>query len=292
MALVNSKELLKDAKSKKYTVGAFNITTLEAVRGVIDAAEEERSPVIIEFAEVHSNIIPLSIIGPIMVRAAKESNVPVVVHFDHGKDIQLILEALKMGFTSVMIDGADLPYGENIEVTKKVVEMAREFGATVEGELGFVMDADSIHDKDAVEDFYTDPKIARDFVEQTGVDSLAVSFGTAHGLYVKKPNLDYERLKNIAKEVPVPLVMHGGSGLSNKEYAECISKGICKINYYSDLANRVAKELSAKLIEKKEKGIETYMHDISTWAIEIIKKDVASKMKVFGSPDQFKRGEE
>ncbi len=280
MTLVNAEKVLKDAQAGRYALGAFNVTTLEAVRGVIAAAEEKNSPVIIEFAEIHNDIVSLKTIGPIMIQAAKEASVPVVVHFDHGKSFQLILEALKMGFTSVMIDGAALPYTENVAVTKKVVEVAHALGATAEGELGTVLDASA---KKTTEDLYTDPEVADDFIKKTEVDLLAVSFGTAHGLYIEKPHLDFQRLAKISQSTSVPLVMHGGSGLSNGEYQEAIANGICKINYYSDLANRVAKELTAKLIEAQKNNLDTYIHDISTWSIEIIRKDAIEKMKVFGS---------
>ncbi|SJZ88225.1 class II fructose-bisphosphate aldolase [Garciella nitratireducens] len=281
MTLVNTKKILEEARIKKYAIGAFNVTTLEAIRGIIAAAEQEKSPVIMEFAQAHEKFVPLKTIGPIMVQAAKDAKVPVAVHFDHGTDFQLILQALKMGFTSVMIDGAALPYEENVKKTQKVVEVAHALGATVEAELGRVEDSGSFQCQE--EDLYTNPKMAIDFEKQTGIDLLAVSFGTAHGLYIEKPCLDFERLKEISQSVSIPLVMHGGSGLLREEYQESISKGICKINYYSDLAHLVAKEVAKRLMEAEKLGKEIYIHDISTWSIEIIQRDVAEKMKIFGS---------
>ncbi|MBF7097367.1 class II fructose-bisphosphate aldolase [Alkalibacter mobilis] len=282
MTLVNTKKVLMEAKKGKYALGAFNVTTLDAIRGVIAAAEAENSPVIMEYAEVHGDIIDLNTIGPIMVKEAKEAKVPVVVHFDHGQNLDLIKRALEIGFTSVMIDGAELAYEENIALTKKVVEMAKEYDASVEAELGTMGSSESGEEVSG-EAIYTDPAVAKDFVEKTGVDLLAVSFGTAHGLYIKKPVLDFERLEELSRVTPVPLVMHGGSGLSDEEYIESVSKGVCKINYYSDLANKVAKEVTKKLCQYQEEGKDAYIHDISKWSIDVVKEDVSSRIKVFGS---------
>lgn len=295
MPIVNTKEVLQYAKENKYALGAFNVASIEAIRGIIAAAEEANSPVIMEFAESHLGFVPLDIIGPVMVREAEKATVPVVVHFDHGKDVDLIAQALELGFSSVMIDGADLPYDENVELTKKVVGLAHSYGATVEAELGTMGNPETsgetndelIHS----EAIYTDPKVAADFVEKTNVDLLAVSFGTAHGLYIAKPKLDYKRLDEIAKSVSVPLVMHGGSGLSEEEYKKSIYYGVTKINYYSDLAHKVAVKAREKLNEAAQKNIDTYSHDISLWTIDIVKEDVMDKMQVFGSTGQAERGE-
>ena len=241
--LVTLSELLKDAKEEKYAVGAFNVPNLEAIRGVIQAAEELESPVILQHAEVHENLIGLKEIGPIMLQYAKAAKVPVAVHLDHGASYEMCVKAIRLGFTSVMYDASSKEYELNLEETKEIVKIAHAAGVSVEAELGHIFTSavgggegrgsDSSDDYEDLEDVYTDPDLAKEFVEATGVDCLAIGFGTVHGIYLKEPKLDLNRILQIKEKIDVPFVMHGGSGVSEENYRTAIKNGICKINYYT-----------------------------------------------------------
>lgn len=281
MPLIHGKALLKEAKEKGYALGAFNATTLEGIIGIIEGAQRANRPVFLQYAEVHQEYVDLERIGPIMVDCARKATVPVVVHYDHGKKTENIRKALEMGFTSVMFDGADRSFDENIRQTKNIVEMAKAYDASVEGELGTIGGTEGDFSHSAEDALYTNPLDARIFVEKTGVDQLAVAYGTAHGLYKERPKLDFVRLKEIAERVPVPLVMHGGSGLTEDEFAESIRRGICKINYYSDLANKSAKVIFQKLSEMKQREEEVYLHDLSLWAREVVAAEVKDRLNFF-----------
>lgn len=282
MTVVNMKNLLNNASVEKYGIGAFNVTDLDMVRGVIAAAEMENSPVILQFAEVHKNYAPLEVLAPIMVDAARNTKVPVVVHLDHAETFDTILQAMHLGFSSVMIDASKMAYEDNIATTREIVKIAHALNVSVEAELGTMnREGGETNDfYDTLESTFTDPKIAKDFVTKTGIDALAVAFGTVHGVYTKKPHLDFKRLAEINNEVDVPLVMHGGSGLSDFEYQEAIRNGVRKINYYSTLAYNVANSVKEKL-NKETKQI--FISDVSLWVIDLIKEDVSSKMRVFQS---------
>ena len=252
--LVNLKEIQKDALAKGFGVGAFNCVNLASVRGVIDAAEALNQPVIIQHAEIHDSIAPLDVIGPIMVAMAKAAKVPVCVHLDHGVSHDYLQRALEIGFTSVMYDGSALPYEENLAGTQKAVEMAKKFDASVEAELGRVLRPEGgaeEEEEDAnlnPEDFYTQVDAAVGFVKDTGIDALAIAFGTAHGMYDAEPKLDFQRIKDIQTAVNLPLVMHGGSGVSDPDFVKSIAAGITKINYftYMSLAGGEAVEAAVK----------------------------------------------
>lgn len=280
--LVNLKQILEDACKNNYAVGSFNTPTLENVRAVISAAEELDVPVIIAHAEVHESIVPVEVIGPVMLEAAKRAKVPVCVHLDHGVSYDLVIKAMKLGFTSVMIDCSALPFEENIAITKKVVEEAGKHGVSVEAELGEMPQPEgSNHGSDVQEnasDHYTDPDKAGEFVRRTGVDALAVAFGTAHGLYAKVPNIDFNRLEKIHQKTAIPLVMHGGSGVSDEGFQEAISKGIRKINYYTYMAKAGGDYVKNRMDNSSEP---IFYHDITGWAIEGIKQDAIKAMKVF-----------
>ena len=219
--LAGLQEVLVKARAEKQAIAAFNVPNLEMIRSAIQAAEEVNTPVILQHAEGHGSLISLEEIGPIMLQYAKRSKVPVVVHLDHGKSFEIIMQAMKLGFTSVMIDASDLPFEENIARTKEIVKIAHSLGVSVEAELGHVFTSSlgggegRAPDDDQIgeTDIYTDPKQAKDFVDATAVDCLAVAFGTVHGVYLKEPKLDLDRVKKIYDEVKIPLVMHGGSGV-------------------------------------------------------------------------------
>lgn len=271
--LVTMNRVLEYAEAYGQAIGAFNVCTLEGLQATLEAAEELKQPVIIQFVEVHEPYISLEVMGPIMIMMAEKATVPVCVHLDHGEKIDYIKKALDMGFTSVMYDGSMLEFEKNVANTRIVVEMAAQYGASVEAELG-AMGANGT----SSEDRYTDPEEAKQFVELTGIDALACSFGTIHGLYVSEPKLDFDRIAKIREKTGVPVVMHGGSGVSDEDFKECISRGVRKINYYTYAAKAGGMEVKAKC-DAAEQYV--YFHDISVWGREAIKADVMSAMKVF-----------
>ena len=228
MALVNMKTLLSDAQKGNYAVGSFSIANMEMVLGVIKAAEETKSPIILQIAEVRLNHSPLALIGPLMIAAAKNAKVPVAVHLDHGTSLGCIEDALKLGFTSVMFDGSHLPFEENVEMTKKVAALAKPYGAAVEAEIGCV--GGSEDGSVDIEMHCTSPLQAKEFYEKTGVDALAIAIGNAHGNYKEEPKLRFDILEEVRDTVSVPLVLHGGTGISPDDFIRCHQSGIKKIN--------------------------------------------------------------
>ena len=218
--LVTLREVLKDAQAKRYGVGLFNTVNLEMAKGVLAAAEELKSPVIIGTAEVLLPYASLEELTYFLLPMAQKASVPVVLHYDHGLTEEKILEALKLGFSSIMYDCSTDSYESNISRVAQMVKIARLFGASVEGELGHVGANESSTGDDSI---YTQPEEALDFVHRTGVDALAVAIGTAHGAYKEKPRLDIQRLARIAQMVPTPLVLHGGSGLTDEDFRNCVA---------------------------------------------------------------------
>ena len=282
--LVNLKEILEYAEKENKAIGMFNATGFDSLQAVIAAAEELNEPVIIAHAEVHNVYNDISLVGPAMVAAAKNAKVPVCVHLDHGVTMDMIYRALRIGFTSVMIDASALPYEENLALTKQVVEMSHAMGVSVEAELGRLVtgEAGSKEEENIslkAEDFYTDPEEAKAFCEETGVDALAIAFGTAHGFYTAEPKLDFDVVKNVAKATGLPLVMHGGSGVSEEGFKKSIKNGIRKINYYSYMSK--AGYMAAK--EVVESGKTNYLHDVEYAAMQAMKEDVKKAIKVFSS---------
>lgn len=249
--LVTLSEILELARATKTAVGSFNTPNLESIMAVIGAAEELKTPVIIMHAQVHEEMMPIDVIGPIMVELAKKAKVPVCVHLDHGETLDYAAKALNIGFTSVMFDGSALPYEENVANTKIVVKMAHGRGASVEGEIGVLgkRELGPGHEQieNQPEEIYTDPDMAADFVRDTGIDALACSFGTAHGIYLKKPRLDMTVLERVREKTDIPLVMHGGSGVSEEDYRKVIERGVCKINYYTYMAKAGGTGVEEKL---------------------------------------------
>lgn len=236
--LVTLNKVMEIAEERKIAIGSFNTPNLESLQAVMKAAEELSLPVIIQFAQCHEPWIPLSVIGPIMVEAAKGAAVPVCVHLDHGETLEYIQQALDLGFTAVMYDGSVLSYEENLANTKKTVEMAKRTGASVEAELGSMGRRESgTRDETGTEDetkIYTDPELAAKFVKETGIDALACSFGTTHGIYLTEPRLDFEVVKNVRRLANnIPVVMHGGSGVSKEDYRKAIESGVRKVNYFT-----------------------------------------------------------
>lgn len=272
--IVSMKSILEWANAKEAAVGAFNVTGLEGIQAVLEAAEEIRTPVIVQFAPVHEEYISFKILGPIMVLLAEEADVPVCVHLDHCGDFTMIKQALEMGFSSVMYDGSMLGFEENTANTKIVVELASQYGASVEAEMG----AMNSEDGKALDQSYTDPDEAVRFVEGTGIDALACSFGTVHGLYTAEPKLDFERVKDIFEKTGVPIVMHGGSGVSDEDLKKCIKNGVRKINYYTYRAKAGGDYVKEKCMTVKN---QIYFHDIMCWGRERMKEDVKHAISVF-----------
>jgi fructose-bisphosphate aldolase class II len=278
MSLISLKEILADADSKNYAVGLFNCAGTDSMKAIIRGAEECNSPVILGIAEVHMPYAPVELMAPMMVDAAKRAKVPVTVHLDHGQNFETIIKTMKYGFTSVMFDGSVLEYDENIKKTREIVKIAKALGISVEAELGHVGGAEG-GGSDEHEEYYTEPEKALDFVNQTGIDALAIAIGTAHGEYVKKPCLDVNRLSEINAKVDIPLVLHGGSGLSDDDFRECIKRGIRKINIFTDMSYAAAEGLR-KLLEQRKKF---HCFELSKVAEEYMTKVVMEKIRLFGS---------
>ena len=277
--LVNLDYVLKDAMEKNYGVGLFNTTDTDMLEAVISAAEELRAPVIIGTAEVLLPAGELKLIAPSIIAAAKRATVPVVVHYDHGLTFDRCMEALQLGFSSIMFDGSAGDYDKNIADTREIVKIAHSFGATVEGEIGHVGQADA-GDNDAT-DMYTKVEEALAYANTTGVDALAVSIGTAHGAYKSKPKLDLKRLSDIRDALDIPLVLHGGSGLTDDDFRNSIKSGIAKVNIFTDLCLAGNRAMEQGLAEGK-----AYL-DIRNMKVEEIKKEVIKKMLVFGCNGRY-----
>ena len=228
MALVKMKDLLKRAEEKNIGCGAFSVGNMEMVKGAIRAAEELNTPIILQIAEVRLKNSPLHLMGPMMVQAAKEAKVDVAVHLDHGLTFETVDKALELGFTSVMLDASTLPFEENIAKVKTVVEKARKYGATVEAELGLVGGSEDGSCDHGIR--CTDPDVAVVYARETGIDALAVAIGNAHGNYPVAPTLAFDVLEKIHEKVDIPLVLHGGSGITDKDFQRAISLGIRKVN--------------------------------------------------------------
>lgn len=276
--IVTLREILKIAEEKEYAVGAFNTPNLECLTAVLQAAEKLEVPVIIAHAQLHEPSQPLSVIGPIMVQKAKEAKVPVCVHLDHGEDLDYLQKSLDMGFTSIMYDGSSLSYGKNVENTRKAVEMAKKTGASVEAEIGVLGGRETGGTAPAdPQSMYTDPVLAEKFVKETGIDALACSFGTAHGIYKTTPKLDFPRIAKIKELVQIPLVMHGGSGCSESDYINAIKNGVRKINYYSYMSREGVFAVK-EMLERQEV---TFFHDLAAAAQQAMQQDVERAMKTF-----------
>jgi len=237
MTLVKMKEILAHAEENNYGVGAFSVANMEMVIGAVRAAEELRSPLILQIAEVRLKHSPLHLIGPLMVAAAKKATVPVAVHFDHGLTEGKIREALEIGFSSIMYDGSHHPLEKNIAETKNIVKIARAYGATVEAEIGQV--GGSEDGSVDIEILLTSTEEATRFALETEIDALAIAIGNAHGMYKGKPHLRMDRLSEINQLVNIPLVLHGGSGISEDDFRACIKHGIRKINVATATFNHV-----------------------------------------------------
>ena len=278
--LAGLKEILAIAEQEKKAVGMFNATGFDSLQAVIGAAEELNEPVIIAHAEVHNVYNDISYVGPAMLAAAKNARVPVCVHLDHGVTQKMICRALRIGFTSVMIDASALPYAENLRVTKEITEIAHAMGTDVEAELGRLATGEGGEAQTDTADasaFYTRAEEAAEFAAKTGIDALAVAFGTSHGFYKAAPVLNFDVVKRCAEATGLPLVMHGGSGVSAEGFTKAIEAGIRKINYYSYMS-KAGYEAARREIES---GRTNYLHDVEYAAMEAMKEDVKKAIRVF-----------
>lgn len=283
--LVTLKEVMEIAEEKKIAVGAFNAANLESLQAIMEAAEELQFPVIIQFAQCHEPWIPLELIGPIMVERAKKAAVPVCVHLDHGETLEYLRQALEIGFTGIMYDGSVLPYEENLANTAKAVKMAAKTGASVEAELGSMGKKESgAGDGGGQEDetkIYTNPQQARVFVEKTGIDALACSFGTTHGIYLTEPKLDFDVVRNVRSLTgDIPVVMHGGSGVSREDYHQAIRAGVRKINYFTYM-DKSGGNAAAEYLKSLRENEPVFFSSISMAARDAMKENVKEAMKMF-----------
>lgn len=277
MPLVTSEQMLTEAQKGGYAVGAFNVENMEMVKAVIAAAEELHAPVMLQTTPSTVKYGTLETYFAIVAAEAKKATVPVCLHLDHGSSFELAVQAVKAGYTSVMIDGSHEDFEGNIAVSKRVADVAKACGIPVEAELGKVGGKEDDLEADA--DTNTDPMEAKEFVERTGVTSLAVAIGTAHGFYKGTPVLDKERVSEIRKVVSIPLVLHGASGLSDEEVRECVRRGICKVNFATELRAAYT-DAGKKLIAEKPETFDP--KKLGIVGMEAVKQLVMERMKVCG----------
>lgn len=279
--LASLKEVIEEGKKRKIAVGAFNTPNLECLLAVLGAAEKLDVPVIVSHAQLHESVAPIEKIGPVMVELAKRSKVKVCVHLDHGEDFEYCKKAIALGFTSVMIDCSALPYEENVAHTAEVVKYAHAHGVDVEAELGRLPNREggAGGGKEKPEDLYTDPELVPDYLQKTGVDALAIAFGTAHGIYKVKPVLNMDVITKVRQKTDIPLVMHGGSGISPEEYREVIRRGVNKINYYTYMS--YAGYAAAKAHAEKEPA--GFFHDMALSAQKAMEENAEKTLRVFAN---------
>lgn len=280
MALVKMKDLLRRAEEKNIGCGAFSVGNMEMVRGAIRAAEELDTPIILQIAEVRLKNSPLHLMGPMMVQAAKEAKVDVAVHLDHGLTFETVDKALELGFTSVMLDASTLPFEENIARVKAVVEKARKYGATVEAELGLVGGSEDGSCDHGIR--CTDPDDAVVYARETGIDALAVAIGNAHGNYPVAPTLAFDVLAKIHEKVDIPLVLHGGSGITDKDFQRAISLGIRKVN----IATASFNSLTAHVEKYMESTDKHNFFDLNEAMVQGTYENVKRHILVFNEPYQ------
>lgn len=280
MSLVTLDHALSKIGKECYGIGAFNVANMEMVMGAIKAAEELKSPIILQVAEGRLRYSPLHLIAPVMIAAAKAATIPVVVHLDHGSSMEVISQALELGFSSVMFDGSAYPLEKNIEMTNTVKKMAQNYGASVEAEIGKVGGSEG--DYKSVEVLITSVADAKTFYDNTQVDALAIAIGTAHGLYKEQPKLQFERLEEIAKTIDCPLVLHGGSGLTPDDFKNCIQHRIKKVNIATASFENIAQKVNQR---SKESTKITFFQYLDT-VLEATYENVKNHILIFGSQNK------
>lgn len=275
MSLVTMKKVLEHAKNNNIGVGAFSVGNMEMIKAAVKAAEELNTPIILQIAEVRTKHSPLGYMGPMMVQAAKEAKVDIAVHLDHGLTMETVKKALELGFTSVMFDSSTYPFEENIMRTKAVVELAKEYGATVEAELGLVGGSEDGSCDHGIQ--CTNPEDAKIFCERTGIDALAVAIGNAHGNYPVAPKLAFDVLKEIKEKTNIPLVLHGGSGITDSDFQKAISLGIVKVNIATASFNSLIKQVEEYI---KTEGTHNYF-DLNEAMVKGTYENVKHHIEVF-----------
>lgn len=280
MCLINTIDMLKHAERYSYAVGAFNVINLDFLNGILEAAEAMKSPVILNIAEVHFPFVNMEQIAPAIQHMAESASVPVVLNLDHGVSFEAVVRALRCGFSAIMYDASKKPMEQNIEETRLVVKMAHSVGVSVEAELGQVVGAEG--GKKAARarrEFFTDPAQAERFVAETGIDALAVSVGNVHGFYEGEPELDFDLIKELKERCGIPLVLHGGSGISDDDFRRAVQLGIRKINFFTEMS-KMATDRLRELIAGSE---DYFIQDILKEAKATIKEVVKERIQVFGS---------
>jgi fructose-bisphosphate aldolase class II len=291
--LVNLKSIMDYAEEMKIGIGAFNVPNLESLKAIVAAAQECDTPVILNYAPVHSCFMDIEEAAFLMLHYAKKATVPICVHLDHGASFEICMKAIRLGFTSVMIDASGKSLEDNIKETRAVVRAAHSVGVSVEAELGHIFSSEiGIAENDSatevetresfkdLNDVYTNPKVAKEFVEATQVDALAIAFGTSHGVYLTKPELDLNRISEIKAEIDMPFVMHGGSGLSKEEFQKAVINGVRKINYYTYMSLCGGKAIKEFVDSKKDDEL-VFFHDIPNVAIAAMKENIIEAIKIF-----------
>lgn len=278
--LVSGKELFQDAKKGGYAIGAFNLNNMEILQAIIEAAEEEKSPVFLQASQGGISYAGIEYIASMAKVAAEKASVPVALNLDHGTSFTQTVQCIRHGFSAVMIDGSQLPYEENIAITQKVIEIAHPNGVSVEAELGKIGGVEDDIVVDAADATFTDPAEAADFVKRTNVDALAIAIGTAHGVYKGEPKLDFKRLEEIAAATDVPLVLHGASGVSDEAIRQAVPHGISKINIDTELRIAFSKAIH-EVLAKNPNEIDP--RKMLGPAREAMKEVVKTKMRLFGS---------
>ncbi|MDE6212869.1 MAG: class II fructose-bisphosphate aldolase [Lachnospiraceae bacterium] len=276
--LVNMKEILAEAKKGGYGVGFFNAVNVEMARAIIETAEELHAPVIVGTAEILLPAMSLERVAEYLLPMARKASVPVCVHYDHGLTFEKCMEALRLGFTSVMYDCSTEDYEVNLSKVREMVKICHAMGATVEGELGHVGDNEGAGKMEDPSAYFTDPDVAQDYVQRTGVDALAIAVGNAHGDYKFPPKLDFARIEKIAEVTKTPLVLHGGSGLSDDDFRTAVQKGICKVNIFTDI-DKAGKAGIEKGLQDGAKS----MMELIPYEVEAMKAVVQNKLELFGS---------
>lgn len=274
--IANPKEIFMDAERNNYAVVGINATTCAGVNAVLEAAEELQAPVMLSHAQAHEHFAPIDTFGKLMVYKAAKAKVPVIVHLDHGKNYSYLIRAIRSGFTSIMYDCAELPVEENIKRVKTFAETAHELGVIVEAEVGIMPSnikgqggcTESGARVENIEQYFTDPTVAAEYVDATGVDMLTISFGTVHGFFVEKPILDIERVKKIHAVTNASLVMHGTTGVDEKQIKKAIDAGIRKFNFFTGVGTAASNEV-VDLVESAQEPV--YYHEIEMRAKEIMK---------------------
>lgn len=276
--LVTGKQILDAARAGGYAIGAFNCHTLDMITAVVDVATSEQAPVILQFTEGSMKTNGWEYISAVARQAAVSTPVPVAIHLDHGASFESVVRAIRHGFTSVMIDGSELPYAKNVALTRRVVEAAHAAGVSVEAEIGHVGGVEDGHG--SMTGWMTEPADAEQFWQDAGMDYLATAFGTAHGFYKEEPKLDLDRVSLIARRVHIPLVMHGGSGVPDDQVLAAIARGICKVNVATELKDAWARALRMFLTDNPEEMDPRRVMSPSRAAVQAV---VREKIRLCGS---------